>query len=62
MKIRSGGALLEERLQRIEAISKVLGRRDGQFDLETTLRYAEARAPSLVARHRISAFGFAFTA
>lgn len=44
MKIGIGGALLEEHLQRIEAVSKGVGRRDGQFDLETALRYAEARA------------------
>ena len=62
MKKRIGGALLEEHLQRIETVSKGVRSGDGQFDLETALRYAEARAPSLVARHRISAFGFAFTA
>lgn len=52
VKMKIGGAPLEEDLQRIEAVLNVVGRGEalavdanGRFDLETALRYAEALAP-----------------
>ena len=52
VKIKIGGASLEEDLQRIEAVLKLVDRGDqlavdanGRFDLPTALRYAEALAP-----------------
>ena len=52
VKIKIGGASLEEDLQRIEAVLKLVNRGEqlavdanGRFDLPTALRYAEALAP-----------------
>ena len=52
VKIKIGGASLEEDLQRIEAVLKLVDRGEqlavdanGRFDLPTALRYAEALAP-----------------
>jgi L-alanine-DL-glutamate epimerase-like enolase superfamily enzyme len=52
LKIKIGGARLEEDLQRIEAVLKLVDRGEqlavdanGRFDLDTALRYAEALAP-----------------
>jgi L-alanine-DL-glutamate epimerase-like enolase superfamily enzyme len=52
VKIKIGGARLEEDLQRIEAVLKLVDRGEqlavdanGRFDLDTALRYAEALAP-----------------
>lgn len=49
VKIKIGGASLDEDLKRIEAVLKVVGREEalavdanGRFDLETALRYAQA--------------------
>jgi L-alanine-DL-glutamate epimerase-like enolase superfamily enzyme len=52
VKIKIGGASLEEDLQRIEAVLKLVDRGEqlavdanGRFDLPTALRYAQALAP-----------------
>jgi L-alanine-DL-glutamate epimerase-like enolase superfamily enzyme len=52
VKMKIGGAPLEEDLRRIEAVLEVVGRGEalavdanGRFDQETALRYAEALAP-----------------
>ena len=52
VKIKIGGASLEEDLQRVEAVLKLVDRGEqlavdanGRFDLPTALRYAEALAP-----------------
>ena len=52
VKIKIGGANLEEDLQRIEAVLKLVDRGEqlavdanGRFDLPTALRYAQALAP-----------------
>jgi len=52
VKIKIGGASLEEDLERIEAVLKLVDRGEqlavdanGRFDLPTALRYAEALAP-----------------
>src|SRR3546814_17358452 len=53
VKMKIGGAPLEDDIARIEAVLEVVGEgkylavdANGRFDLETAIRYAEALAPS----------------